>query len=83
VNVVNQCFGGSNVPWANQGSKIGCWYAVSSPLLPYAGNFYNPGNSFQGSTGQPYGPTFGNTFQQAYGGQTNPFQAFFSVDLSL
>ena len=82
VNVVNQCFGGSKEPWTNAGSKVGCWYGTP-PTAAYAGNFYNPGNSFQSTAAQPYGPTIGNVFQQAYGGQTNPFQAFFSMNVTL
>ncbi len=76
VNVFDQCFGGTRTPWNNQGPKVGCWYSSGG----YAGNFFNPGNSFQGSAQQyPYAPVFGNTFQQAYGGAANPFQAFFSL----
>ncbi len=80
VNVFDQCFGGSKVPWNNQGPKVGCWFTNSN----YAGNFYNPGNTFQGPTEQyPYAPVFGNTFQQSYGGAANPFQAYFSLNVNL
>lgn len=81
ANVIDQCFGGGKYPWANAGPRVGCWYAT--PPTPYAGNFYNPGNTFQGSAAYPYGPVFGNVFQSAYGGQANPFQAFFSLNVQL
>ena len=84
VNVVNQCFGGSNEPWTNAGPHVGCWYTNTNTTFPFTGNFYNPGNGFQGTSGQPYGPYLStNAFQQAYGGQGSPFQAFFSMNVSL
>jgi hypothetical protein len=81
VNVFDQCFGGSKVPWNNEGPKIGCWYSNSTE---YAGQFYNPGSTFQGPAQQyPYAPVFGNVFQSAYGGSANPFQAYFSVNVNI
>jgi len=81
ANAFSQCFGGSNVPWAHYSTKVGCWYA-NGPQA-YAGNFYNPGDKFQGAAGDAYGPVFGNVFQQAYGGQVNPVQAFLSVNVKI
>ncbi|MBC5823928.1 MAG: hypothetical protein GIX02_03705, partial [Candidatus Eremiobacteraeota bacterium] len=80
VNVLDQCFGGSKVPWNNEGPKIGCSYSSGE----YAGNYYNPGNTFQGPSQQyPYAPVFGNVFQQVYGVSANPLQAYFSLNVSL
>jgi len=56
------------LPWNSAGPKIGCWYTAGTTPANYAGNFYNPGNSFQAPGEQyPYAPTFGNVFQQSYG----------------
>ena len=78
TNLLDTCFGGTNVPWA-QNSRIGCWYTAGT----YAGNFYNPGDTFQGTFGQPYTPTFGNTFQSAYGGQANPINLYVTARIKL
>lgn len=81
VNIYNHCFGGSKVPWSLGSSSIACWYS-NSPL-GYVGNFYNPGNSIQPAVQFPYGPAFGNVFQQIYGGQANPFNLFVSAEVRL
>ncbi|HTV73795.1 MAG TPA: TonB-dependent receptor [Candidatus Acidoferrales bacterium] len=79
-NVYNLCFGGSKEPWtAGVSDKIGCWY--TSPGY-YVGNFYNPGNAISPNA-QAYVPTVGNVFQDAYGGQANPFQAVLNVSIKL
>jgi hypothetical protein len=79
-NIYNLCFGGSQEPWtAGVSGKIGCWY--TSPGY-YVGNFYNPGNSIYPGA-QAYVPTVGNVFQDAYGGQANPFQAVLNVSVKL
>ena len=79
INVYNHCFGGTNEPW-KIGGTAGCWYG--SPLF-YTGNGYNPGNSFDYVVQFPYSASVGNVFQNAYGGQANPFNVFLTVDLKL
>lgn len=81
VNVYTRCWGGSNVPWSLGAGTVGCWY--SNGALGYDGNFYNPGNAIQPAVRYPYGPTFGNVFQQAYGGQANPFNLFLSAEVKI
>jgi hypothetical protein len=84
VNLIDQCFGGSKVPWNNAGPKIGCDY-IAGGSAPYAGNYYNPGNSFQ-STGEqyPYSPVIGaQVFQSEYSGATAPIQAYLTLSVHL
>lgn len=78
TNLYNSCFGGSKEPW-NTDSKTGCWYTGSL----YEGNFYNPGVTQQAAFQNPYVPTFGNVFQQAYGGQANPFNLYLNAQVKL
>jgi hypothetical protein len=79
TNLWNTCFGGSNAPWLT-GHKTGCWYTTPAA---YIGNFYNPGNSIQQAFAFPYAPAFGNVFQQAYGGQANPFNLYINAQIKL
>jgi hypothetical protein len=81
VNVYNRCWGGSNVPWSLGAGTVGCWYS-NSPW-GYVGNFYNPGNTLQQTMKFPYGPAFGNVFQQIYGAQANPFNLFLSAQVKV
>jgi hypothetical protein len=78
TNIFNRCFGGSKEPW-NQNNQVGCWYTSGI----YAGNFYNPGDPMQLAFKYPYQPTFGNVFQQAYGGQANPFNLFINATVKI
>ena len=79
VNIYNNCFGGTKQVWITD-KKTGCWYTAGGQ---YTGNFFNPGDTIQPFTAFPYQPTFGNVFQQAYGGEANPFQLFFSATVKL
>ncbi|HEY8312706.1 MAG TPA: TonB-dependent receptor [Candidatus Baltobacteraceae bacterium] len=79
VNVYNSCFGGSQEPWQTD-RKTGCWYTSG---VQYTGNFYNPGDNVQQFTKYPYQPTFGSVFQQAYGGQANPFNIYLTANVKL
>jgi hypothetical protein len=78
TNLYNNCFGGSKEPW-NTDSKTGCWYTGSI----YDGNFYNPGVYQEAAFQYPYVPTFGNVFQQAYGGQANPINLYLTAQIKL
>jgi len=78
TNLFFNCFGGTNVPWA-AGPRLGCWY-TSNPA--YGGNFYNPGTAFSVYS-YPYYPTISNTFQQAYGGASNPTNFFVTARVKL
>ena len=79
VNVVTTCFGGSNVPWKVSG-RDGCNYG---PGGVFANNFYNPGDVIDQYVKYPYNPNFGSVFQTTSGGQANPLQAYFSVNVKL
>jgi Carboxypeptidase regulatory-like domain/TonB dependent receptor/TonB-dependent Receptor Plug Domain len=79
VNVVAKCFGGSGVAWKVSGSA-GCNYG---PGGWYVNNFYNPGDKLDPLVKYPYNPNFGSVFQSSSGGQANPFQAYFSVNVKL
>ena len=81
VNIFGTCFGGTKQAWTNVGSKNGCWYSGASGLQ--AGNFYNPGNSFQ-QEAYPYLPVVGGIAgQQAYGTGVQPLQIILSAQLKL
>jgi hypothetical protein len=80
--VINQCFGGSQVPWNVWGPHLGCWYN-SVGAVGYVGNVYNPGNSLQPAAAYPYIPSYGTVFQQTYGTASNPFQLFLSAQIKL
>ncbi|HEY8314660.1 MAG TPA: TonB-dependent receptor [Candidatus Baltobacteraceae bacterium] len=79
VNLLSRCFGGTAAPWRIGGAA--CFY--NEPALPYAGNFYNPGNAIQPAAAYPYGPVFGNVFQGITGGQSNPVQIFFTASIKI
>jgi hypothetical protein len=66
------------VPWRVSG-RAGCVYSGSV----YPGNFYNPGDVIDPGYKYPYRPNFGNVFQSSSGGQANPFQAYFSLNVKL
>jgi hypothetical protein len=76
VNVIANCWGGSNVPWRT-GGKFGCDYADG----PYVSNFYNPGDIIQPYIAFPYAPNAGNIFQSTTAGQANPFQIYATVNI--
>jgi hypothetical protein len=81
VNAFGTCFGGTRAAWTNYTSKTGCWYSSASGWQ--AGNFYNPGNSFQNQA-YPYFPvTGGIAGQQAYGTNVQPLQVFFSAQFKM
>ena len=72
ANLVDRCFGGTSEPWVVGGNHY-CQYGITSASIPAAGNFYNPGDSFQRFVQFPYDPA----------GITQPFNAYFSVDIKL
>jgi hypothetical protein len=84
VNLLDQCFGGSKVPWANAGPRVGCYYAAGASA-PYAGNFYNPGDAFQSAGEQyPYSPVVGAQVDQSiYGTSVNPVQLYLTLSVHL
>lgn len=79
VNVIAKCWGGTNVPWRVSGNA-GCNYGVGGS---YTSNFYNPGDAIDQVAKYPYNPNFGSVFQSSSGGQANPFQFFFSMNVKL
>ena len=83
ANLMVRCFGGSSEPWTQDVPYSGssaCWYGTP---FGYVGNFYNPGNQIQPLVAHAYSPVFGNVFQEAYGGQANPFQLFLTAEFRL
>lgn len=78
VNVVATCWGGSNVPWRQNG-RFGCNYSGGQ----YVSNFYNPGDAIQPLVQFPYAPNLGNVFQSTTGGQANPFQLYATFNIKL
>ncbi len=66
TNLVNSCFGGSNVPWKVAGA---CQYTyVNQGLTGGIGNTYNPGQAIQPASQYSYGP---NWTQQPFGVYVN------------
>jgi hypothetical protein len=58
ANIVNRCFGGSNVPFAiNHACGYGATFGAGGGIVP-AGNVYNPGDNIQPFLRAPYNPTF-------------------------
>jgi hypothetical protein len=58
ANIVNRCWGGSNVPW---GVSHACTYTAPTEVgggFTPTGNVYNPGFALQPQTTVPYAPTF-------------------------
>ena len=81
VNLWGTCFGGTREAWTFGNSKTSCWYGAATGVQ--AGNFYNPGNSFQ-TQAYPYFPvTGGIAGQQVYGTNVNPLQVIFSATLKM
>ena len=79
VNVATSCWGGSTVPWQQNG-RIGCNYG---PGGTYVSNFYNPGDTIAPYVKYPYNPNFGSVFQSTSGAQGNPFQMFLTMTFKL
>ncbi len=78
ANILNNCFGGSNVPWAVGGSNA-CTYGLVSNgnAQPFYGNVYNPGAVVSPAVQYPYERAFG-AFNTDAGGASikNPFGVF-------
>ena len=75
ANIVNQCSGGTSMPWTHLASNKVCGYTLpgyGAPLA-YGSNIYNPGATFQPEVQYPYqeNPT------------TQPFNAFLGVKIKL
>ena len=76
VNVYQNCFGGTKVPWAVKGA---CGY--TEPILGEEapiGNIYNNGYVIQPALSQEYVPTFGSASGAGF-----PFQAYFEARLRI
>jgi hypothetical protein len=83
-NIVNRCFGGSVTPWsqaAPPGVHGVCNYNGNS-LAPFVSNMYNGfGPNDTAANGGPLNPYIAHAYQAT--GFSEPFQAFFQVDLKL
>jgi hypothetical protein len=84
ANLYHSCFGGSQMPWANGGSRV-CGYLVN---LYYPSNFYNGssvndvatnGTTVAPALRYPFGPSTGTVASN----QPFPFSAFFTVSVKL
>jgi hypothetical protein len=74
ANIVDTCFGGTKAPWTQYANHQVCSYGLPGYApLTWAGNFYNPGATFQPIVKYPYMQYFG----------TAPFLANFQVKISL
>jgi hypothetical protein len=74
ANIINRCWGGSNVPWAvNHACTYTAPTAVGSGFFVPTGNLYNPGAALQPQTTVPYAPTF----------PLFPFNMYFELRLKL
>jgi len=82
ANLYNTCFGGTKAAWTSvpYQPQTGCWFGTGAA---YIGNFYNPGDNVQQFIKNSYSPQFGNVFQLAYGGQSNPFQLFITAEMKI
>ena len=74
-NLVSTCFGGDRKPWTIYSDRRVCGYILPGQAvpLPYVGNVYNPGVTFQPEVQFPY--------QQSFG--TQPFNATFNISVKL
>jgi hypothetical protein len=70
-NLYGTCFGGSNEPWNLGDHRNGCAYVANG--VP-AGNFYNPGDTFQPGFQYPYAPLLGSSGQSLPQGSILPTQ---------
>jgi hypothetical protein len=88
ANLLNACFGGSTEPWTKQ-------YPPNNFTCGYISNFYYASNFYNGASpndktanGVPLNPAFANSYIPAYADTNslvlpNPFNAYFSLSLSL
>jgi hypothetical protein len=75
ANILNQCSGGTSMPWTQFANNKVCGYVLPGYTggLTYGSNFYNPGSTFQPMLQFPYqeNPTLA------------PFNAFLGVKIKL
>ncbi|MGA2760970.1 MAG: TonB-dependent receptor [Candidatus Cybelea sp.] len=88
ANLLNACFGGSSEPWTKQ-------YPPNNYTCGYVSNYYYASNFYNGASpndktanGVPLNPAFQNSYIPAYADTNslvlpNPFNAYFSLSLSL
>ena len=85
ANILNNCFGGSNVPWAVGGANA-CTYGLISNgnALPYYGNVINPGSAIDPVVQFPYQRAFGAFNTDAGAAQIkNPFGFFLDARIKV
>jgi hypothetical protein len=83
ANVLNTCFGGSNVPWANGGSQV-CSYGLvdgGNSFYP-VGNAYNPGANIDPAVKYPYQRSYG-AFNTDGSSTKLPFSVYLDAKLKL
>ena len=83
ANVLNTCFGGSNVPWANGGSQV-CGYGLvdgGNSFYP-VGNAYNPGAKIDPAVQFPYQRSYG-AFNTDGSSTRLPFSVYVDAKIKL
>jgi hypothetical protein len=86
VNLIQECFGGSNQPWtAATGSPKTCDYTAQSSAAAYnpVGNFYNPGQAIQPYVQYPYLPFYGVYNPNVNGGFQAPFDLYLTMHVKV
>jgi hypothetical protein len=84
ANLIQTCFGGQTTKFTYlQGGNV-CLYTnlVGGPSSPPVGNAYNPHDNVQTFLRYPYEPYFG-TYNDLSSSLTQPFNAFFSVNVKI
>lgn len=83
ANILNNCFGGSNTPWATGGSNV-CSYGLVSAgnNVPYYGNVYNPKSVVDPVIASPYGRSYG-AFNTNSTSTKNPFSVYVDAKIKL
>jgi hypothetical protein len=84
ANLLQTCFGGEHTAFTYYWSNSTCLYTnlVGGPYTPPVGNAYNPGANVQTFLRYPYEPYFG-TYNDATSSLTTPFNAYFSLKMSI
>lgn len=84
-NILNRCFGGTKAGWTTGGSNVCSYNVVQGGNISPAGNFYNPGASFQQQLQYPYQAQYGgvNTDTGTGAQYYNPFSMYFTLKLKV
>lgn len=83
ANIISNCFGGSDVPWANGGSRV-CSYGLIDGGNSFApvGNAFNPGTNVSPALKYPYQRSYG-AFNTNGSSATLPFSVYVDAKIKL